>query len=36
MLVAQAQAQAQAEGLVVVTGDPQIKAYGIRILDAET
>jgi len=28
-------AQAQAEGLVIVTRDPQIKAYGIRTLDAE-
>ncbi|MFP4614782.1 MAG: type II toxin-antitoxin system VapC family toxin [Thiohalorhabdus sp.] len=28
-------AQAQAEGLVVVTRDPQIKAYGIRTLNAE-
>ena len=29
-------AQAQAEGLVLVTRDPQIRAYGIRTLDAET
>lgn len=28
-------AQAQAEGLVVVTRDPQIRAYGIRTLGAE-
>ena len=27
-------AQAQAEGLVIVTRDPQIKTYGIRTLDA--
>lgn len=29
-------AQAQAEGLVLVTRDPQIKTYGIRTQDAES
>ncbi len=27
-------AQAQAEGLRMITSDPQVKAYGIRTLDA--
>jgi PIN domain nuclease of toxin-antitoxin system len=27
-------AQAQAEGLRIVTGDAQIRTYGVRVLDA--
>ena len=27
-------AQAQAEGLTIVTADPQLAAYGVRVLDA--